>query len=205
MILGGSGSGKTNLIEYCIGCDLVSTFNKEVGNESTIVVIDSQRQLIPKLADLSLPSETITYLNPKWDMGLNLFDVGYSELKGGVETETAINKAVGLIRFVLEGTLDGGMTDRQRVMFDYAIQLVITIPGGNMITFINLLDEDGLAPYGKHIAKFDDITQSFFNRGLGFNGIQKNSCGNSLATVDAPQKSYIQTNILRHRKPFPDV
>ncbi len=162
MILGGSGSGKTNLIEYIIAKDLES--NRDGDDECTIVVIDSQVQMIPKLANLELPIDEVTYMNPKWDLGLNLFDVGYEELKASGEAETAINKAVGLIRFVLEGTLTSPMTDRQRTMFDYAIQLIISIKGGNILTFIDLLEEGGHLKHARDIIKFDKTTQSFFVR-----------------------------------------
>lgn len=161
MILGGSGSGKTNMIEYIVGQDLSGD------DDCTVVVLDSQVQLIPKLANLELPIEDLAYLNPRWDIGLNLFDVGYDELKASGDAETAINKAVGLIRFVLEGTLSSAMTDRQRTMFDYAIQLIISIPGGNMLTFIDMLDEDGINKYGREIAQFDSTTQDFFIRDWG--------------------------------------
>ena len=160
MILGGSGTGKTNLIEYMIGYDIIEA---EEEDGCCIIVIDSQHQLIPKLAKVKLPTENVTYLNPAWDgWGLNLFDVEYDKSDNPVRRETVINNAVGLIRFVLEGALQGGMTDRQRVMFDYAIQLVIQIPHGNMATFIELLGDNGLDPYGRYIEDLDDISQDFF-------------------------------------------
>ena len=160
MILGGSGSGKTNLLEYIIAKDLER-------DDCTVVVIDSQVQMIPKLAKLDLPIEEVTYLNPKWNLGLNLFDVGYDDLKSSEEGEAAINKAVGLIRFVLEGALTAQMTDRQRTMFDYAIQLIISIKGGNILTFLELLDEDGHLAYEKEINKLDTIARDFFMRDWG--------------------------------------
>ena len=165
MILGGSGSGKTNMIEFIIGQDLQR--NLEGDETCTIVVIDSQVQMIPKLANLEYDVDEVTYLNPKWDIGLNLFDVNYAELKASGEAETAINKAVGLIRFVLEGTLQTEMSDRQRTMFDFAIQLIISIEGGNIFTFMELLEEDGHLKYGREIGEFDQTTQDFFMRDWG--------------------------------------
>ncbi len=160
MILGGSGSGKTNLIKYIIGRDLVR-------DDCTVVVLDSQVQLIPELANLEIPIDEVAYLNPSWNMGLNLFDVGYLELTTTSDAETAINKAVGLIRFVLEGTLTGEISDRQRTMFDYAIQLIISIPGGNILTFLKMLEEDGINEYGQEIGKLDKTSQDFFMRDWG--------------------------------------
>jgi len=167
MLLGSSGSGKTNLIEHLISHDLLRSMGDDLNERYTVVVVDSQRQLIPKLANIDIPPEFVTYLNPQWDMGINLFDVDYGSLAEGVEKETATNRAVGLIRFVLEGALEGRMTDRQRTMFDYAIQLVITIPGGNMLTFLDLLRDKGVEKYAEYVEKFDPITQEFFENDWG--------------------------------------
>ena len=160
MILGGSGSGKTNMLEHIIGQDLLA-------GDCTVVVLDSQVQMIPKLANLDIPVEEVTYLNPTWDIGLNLFDVGYQDMMNRADGETAINKAVALIRFVLEGTLTSPMTDRQRTMFDYAIQLIISIPGGNILTFVDLLKEEGHLAYEAQVKQFDPVTQEFFMRDWG--------------------------------------
>ena len=167
MILGGSGTGKTNLLEFIISKDLLAALN-DTDDASCVIVIDSQRQLIPKLSKLPFPIENVTYLNPAWDgWGLNLFDVGYAAIQDDVQREAAVNNAVGLIRFVLEGALQGDLSDRQRVVFDYAIQLIITIPGGNIVTFMSMLEENGLGPYHEYIAKMDAISQNFFMKDWG--------------------------------------
>ena len=87
-LLGSSGSGKTNLIENIIAHDFKSD------EDCCVVVIDSQTQLTDKLARLDVPDTT--YITPKFELALNLFDVGYDEMKGrGIEGETLINKTVG--------------------------------------------------------------------------------------------------------------
>jgi len=163
MILGGSGSGKTNLIEYLIRCDLEEIYDDDNDDPAHIVVIDSQRQLIPKLATLPLPDKMMTYLNPEWDMGLNLFDVGWDGLSKR-KKEEVVNSTVGLILFVLQGTLSTKMSDRQEVVFRYTSQLVITIPDGNLMTLYNILEEGGLDQYRDYIKEVTNAGQDFFNK-----------------------------------------
>ena len=161
-LLGSSGSGKTNLIENIIAHDLQSD------EDCCIVVIESQTQLTKKLAALDVPDTT--YITPKFDLGLNLFDVGYEKMKGrGIEGETLINKTVGLLGFVMEGMMGTGFTNPQKTIFQYAIQLVISIKGGNIFTFMEVLSEDGHLRYQKEINAFDASTRRFFEIDFGSN------------------------------------
>lgn len=159
-LLGSSGSGKTNLIENIIAHDLKSD------EDCCVVVIDSQTQLCEKLAELDVPDTT--YITPKFDLALNLFDVGYEKMKGrGIEGETLINKTVGLLSFVMEGMMGAEFTAPQRTIFQYAIQLVISIPGGNIFTFMEVLSDDGHLNYVDEIAQFDANTRRFFSTDFG--------------------------------------
>lgn len=159
-LLGSSGSGKTSLIENIIAHDLTSE------EDCCVVVIDSQTQLCEKLAKLDI--EDTTYISPKFDLALNLFDVGYAEMKKqGIEGETLINKTVGLLSFVMEGMMSGEFTNPQRTVFQYAIQLVISIPGGNIFTFMEILSDDGHLNYATQIDQFDDNTKRFFMQDFG--------------------------------------
>ncbi|MEO1542614.1 MAG: hypothetical protein AAFR75_01120 [Pseudomonadota bacterium] len=154
-LLGSSGSGKTNLIENIIAHDLQSN------EDCCVVVIDSQTQLTDKLARLDVPDTT--YITPKFELALNLFDVGYDEMKGrGIEGETLINKTVGLLSFVLEGMMGAEFTNPQKTIFQYVIQLVISIPGGNVNTFMDVLAEGGHERYADAIADLDENLQRFF-------------------------------------------
>ncbi len=167
MVMGDTGAGKTTMIEYLIKCDLLDMFDEENTRTGHVVVIDSQRELIPKkLAKLDLPEDLITYLNPEWDLGLNLFDVGWEKL-AVKEREKVINKSGWLIRFVLEGVLDGRMTDPQQVILDYIIQLTLAIPNGTFKTLSDLLVDDGIEPYRKHVEELTPAAQTFFDRDWG--------------------------------------
>lgn len=165
-LLGSSGSGKTNLIENVIAHDLQSD------EDCCVVVIDSQTQLCEKLAALDVPNTT--YITPKYDLALNLFDVGYERMKRrGIEGETLINKTVALLSFVMEGMMGGEFTNPQRTIFQYAIQLVISIPGGNIFTFMEILSDDAHLKYADQIAEFDGNTRRFFTSDFGSDGYKR--------------------------------
>ncbi|RLJ60754.1 hypothetical protein BCF46_0960 [Litoreibacter meonggei] len=154
-LLGSSGSGKTNLIENIIAHDLRSD------EDCCVIVIDSQTQLIDKLAKLDIPNTT--HITPKYNLALNLFDVGYEEMKGrGIEGETLINKTVGLLSFVLEGMMWAEFTNPQKTIFQYVIQLVISIKGGNINTFMDVLADGGHERYADEISQLDENMQRFF-------------------------------------------
>ncbi|MGR3837890.1 MAG: hypothetical protein ACU0A2_06010 [Cognatishimia sp.] len=160
-LVGSSGSGKTNLIENIIARDLQD-------EDCCVVVIDSQTQLIEKLRRLDLPIDDVTVISPEWKLAMNLFDVGYSEMRQqGIEGETLINKTVGLISFAMEGMMGAEFTPPQRTIFQYGVQLVISIPGGNIFTFMEILSNDGHLEYEDQIAEFDPNTQRFFRQDFG--------------------------------------
>ncbi len=155
-LLGSSGSGKTKLIENIIAHDLQSD------EDCCIVVIDSQTQLTEKLAVLEVADTT--HITPKYNLALNLFDVGYDEMRGrGIEGETLINKTVGLLSFVLEGMMGADFTNPQKTIFQYVIQLVISIKGGNIYTFMDILAQDGEKLFAKEISDLDQNMQRFFD------------------------------------------
>lgn len=159
-LLGSSGSGKTNLIENIIAGDLKGP------EDCCVVVVDSQTQLTNKLAELDISD--VTYITPEWNLALNLFAVGYEEMKAeGVEGETLINKTVGLISFAMEGMMGSEFTNPQKTIFQYAIQLVISVPGGNIFTFMEILSDGGHLKYADQIAAFDENTQRFFEKDFG--------------------------------------
>lgn len=154
-LLGSSGSGKTNLIENIIAHDLLSD------EDCCVVVIDSQTQLTEKLAKLDISNTT--HITPKYNLALNLFDVGYDEMRGlGIEGETLINKTVGLLSFVLEGMMGADFSNPQKTIFQYVIQLVISIKGGNIYTFMDILAQDGQLEYSDDIKGLDQNMRRFF-------------------------------------------
>ena len=81
----------------------------------------------------------------------------------GIEGETLINKTVGLLSFVLEGMMGADFTNPQKTIFQYVIQLVISIEGGNIYTFMDILGPDGHDKYATEIRQLDQNMQRFFD------------------------------------------
>jgi hypothetical protein len=74
-----------------------------------------------------------------------------------------INKTVGLLSFVLEGMMGADFTNPQKTIFQYVIQLVISIKGGNIYTFMDILAENGHVQYADDIARLDQNMRRFFD------------------------------------------
>jgi len=151
-VVGGSGHGKTSLIQYMVA--------KDLGEDCTVVVIDNQRQMIPKLANLDLPLDEVTYISPRHNLGINLFDVGYRKLKNN---EEQINATVELLEYVLSGLMGAELTPKQQLIFQYAIQLAIAIPGANIHTFLDVLKPKGWCDYAAVVDGLAPVVRDFFN------------------------------------------
>lgn len=151
-VVGGSGHGKTQLLQYLISRDLEE--------DCTVIVIDSQRQMIPKLAALDMPIEDVAYISPSHNLGINLFDVGYRKLAKQKDSERLINSLTELLEYTLSSLMQAELTARQRVVFQFAIQLGISIPNADIRTFLNILDST--EPYQEHIDQLPPEIRSFF-------------------------------------------
>lgn len=154
-ILGGSGSGKTSLIQYMI--------SKDLEEDCTVIVIDSQRQMIPKLVNLDVPIEDVTYISPHHSLGINLFDVGYNELRQDRDGERLTNTLVELLEFVLGSLIEAELTSKQQLVFQYAIQLTIAVPKANIYTFIKILTPGGVERYARYIGGLSKPVRDFFH------------------------------------------
>lgn len=153
-ILGGTGSGKTSLIQYMIAHDLIA--------DCTVIVIDSQGQMIRKLAHIDLPQQDVSYVSPKHNLGINLFDVGYDRLRMERDSERLINAVIELLEYVLGGLIAAELTPKQQLVFQYAIQLTITIPGGNIHTFLKILSPKGTEGYRVYLDSLPPLVREFF-------------------------------------------
>ncbi|MBK7283819.1 MAG: hypothetical protein IPI83_04990 [Sphingomonadales bacterium] len=110
-IVAGSGHGKTQTLQFLIAKDLPAV----VGGSRTVIVLDSQGDLIRTIANLEAFApggplhERVVIIDPsdvEWPVSLNLFDVGMERLNGydSLERERLTNSILELYDFVL-GTL----------------------------------------------------------------------------------------------------
>lgn len=131
--LGGTGSGKTSLIQYLI--------SKDLEDDCTIIVIDNQRQMIPKLAALGYDTQL---LSPQDPLAVNLFDMPNSLHTGR------------MMQYVLSGLLNAPLTPKQELVFQFGVTLMLA-NRGNIVDFQRLLNGE---TYDN--SRLDDISRQFF-------------------------------------------
>ena len=102
-VIGGSGHGKTQTLQYFIARDLEDV----AAGEKSVVVIDSQGDLIRTiLAAQTLDPDRIVLIDPEdidYPVCLNLFSVGLERLEGysALDRERLTNSIIELYDFVL--------------------------------------------------------------------------------------------------------
>ena len=174
-IVAGSGHGKTQTLQHLILRDLDAV---EKG-EASIIVIDSQSDLINNIAGLECfapgepLSDRLVLIDPndiEWPVALNLFDVGMERLDqySQLDRERLTNSILELYDFVLGSLLDAGMTQKQTVIFRYITRLLLHIPNATIHTLRELLEDGGYERYRAHIEKLQGTARAFFEN--EFNG-----------------------------------
>lgn len=153
-ILGITGSGKTQFIQQLITYDLDSN--------ASLIVIDSQGDLINNLKRSRLiDPERLVIIDPVdsvlYPLALNMFDVKH--LDDPVEHERHLNGVVELLNFVFSAVMDSSLTDKQSVLFNFCIRLMIATPNATIETLVDVL-EHGLGSVST--AGLPPIAQKFF-------------------------------------------
>lgn len=168
-IVGGTGHGKTQLLQRLIHDDLV----KAAEDGRSVVVIDSQGDLIQKLLRLELFSpevegslaDRLVLVDPsdiEHPAALNLFDAHLERTEGysAVDRERVLNGVVELYETFFGAMLGAELTQKQGVVFRYLARLMITIPGANLETLMQVM-EDG-APFKPHMGRLQGSARHFF-------------------------------------------
>jgi DNA helicase HerA-like ATPase len=168
-ILGGTGHGKTQLLQRMIHEDLLAA--REDGR--SVVVIDSQGDLINKLVRLDLfdPDEPgsladrLVLIDPsdiEHPAALNLFDPHLERLATyrPVDRERVLNGVVELYEAMFGDMLGAELTQKQGVVFRYLARLMVTIPGATIYTLMQLM-EDGRA-FKPQMAELEGSARYFF-------------------------------------------
>ena len=168
-IMGGSGHGKTQLMQLLIHQDLV----KAATDGRSVVVIDSQGDLIQTISHLALFSpkaegglaDRLIIIDPndlEYPVCLNMFDwnrerlVSYSAL----ERERLLNSTVELYEYFFGALLGAELTQRQGVIFRYLARLMMEIPHATIQTLRELM-ENG-ERFRSHMARLPGSARSFF-------------------------------------------
>ncbi len=168
-VIGGTGHGKTQLLQKMIHTDLLAAQSER----RSVVVIDSQGDLIAKLSHLELFSphvpgglgDRLMLIDPSditHPVALNLFDAHLDRLKDydPVDRERVLNGVVELYEKFFDALLGAELTQRQDVVFRYLARLMITIPGATIQTLMSLM-QDG-REFKPHMEKLEGSARRFF-------------------------------------------
>lgn len=168
-IVGGTGHGKTQLIQFLINHDLV----RAMEDGRSVVVIDSQGDLIRTISQLDYfsPSaekslaDRFVLVDPndvENPVCLNMFDFNRDRLSGyaPVDREKILNATIELYEYFFGALLGAELTQRQGLIFKYLARLLIEIPDATIHTLRELMeDSERFRPY---MQKLTGTARSFF-------------------------------------------
>ncbi len=172
-VLGGTGAGKTTLIENLVKFDL------EQKDPPGMVLIDGEGDLIRKLSRMQCfhPEhgkwrDRIIIINPK-DIhnppALNVFDLKKDRF-GGYDEVMKEQVTAGVIQtfdYLFNGLLGADLTAKQGVFFKYIARLMLALPealgrNATILDMMNLMSDH--APYQKAIELLPPIQRMWFEK-----------------------------------------
>jgi hypothetical protein len=168
-ILAGSGHGKSQTLQYLASRDL----EKVAKGEASVVIIDSQGDLIRNIAGLKVFAEgqplagKLCLINPadiEFPVALNLFDASMDRISkySPLDRERLMNGVLELYDFVLGSLLSAELTQKQSVIFRFITRLMLEIPGATIHTFRELMEPKGYDKYRPYIARLEGTPRAFF-------------------------------------------
>lgn len=155
-----SGAGKTTLLQTQIVGDLY----RVIDGECSVVVIDSQNVLIPKIAHLNLFARgqplhgklVLLEPDPDYPPALNVLDFGQAALSPRERFQMQA-EALENIKSCL-----ATMNDLQDDVLSYIVELAFAIPDATIQTLIDILKPNGLASYKQYLDDVDQTCRDFF-------------------------------------------
>ncbi len=170
-IVGGTGHGKTQLMQRMIHHDLVAAQTQK----RSVVVIDSQGDLINKLVRLELfdpgapqsLADRLVLIDPadvEFPCALNLFDTPLDRLQSysPADRERVLNGVVELYEMFFTSMLGAELTSKQGVIFRYLARLMMVIPNANIHTLMQIM-QDG-RPFKPYMRQMEGSARWFFEK-----------------------------------------
>jgi hypothetical protein len=148
------GTGKSTVLQTL----LLEDFELVADGRASVIVIDSNRDLVKSIEGLALFSSgglagrliSIDAEDVEWPIALNIFDVDEDHPNlSPRDREILYNSATSMLDYVFRALLGAEMTSRQSTLFNFTIQLLLQIPDATLDTLIDLmrlkamLDRDG--------------------------------------------------------------
>jgi Type IV secretion-system coupling protein DNA-binding domain len=162
-IIGGSGHGKTTLLENMLLHDLKDE------REPSIVVVDSQGQLIDKLGRMvqTLVRNPII-IDPRDNPALNIFDINQKRLSryGQAQRDQVYNHTLETFSYLFNSLLGANLTVRQTTLFNNLIALMLAMPeamgrNATLRDLIQVMEKNIPAEYMPAVKKLDPIARDF--------------------------------------------
>lgn len=167
--VGGSGAGKTQWLQ--------TLFLHFLQSDASIVVVDSQGDLISKISRLAVFKDRRCILITPKDIhhppAINIFDVHRTEGYDEVVREQVTAGVIQMFDYLFAGLLGADLTAKQSVFFRMVARLLITIPKvmGRNATIMDMLElMDDSSPYADAIAALPEIPRRFFERDFDGDG-----------------------------------
>lgn len=178
-IVAGTDAGKTTALKYFIAKDL----ERAARGECSIVILDSQRQLIEDLWGLKLfaPGQPLDgklcildAADVEYPIAVNLFDMHLDRLTtlSPLERERLTNSALEMYEFIIGSLLQAEMTSRQSTLFRFVTRALFAIPRATIHTFYDIL-KNGTAKYQAYIDALDPVAREFFATDFNNNALFK--------------------------------
>jgi hypothetical protein len=168
-VVGGTGHGKTQLLQFLINHDLV----RSMEDNRSVVVIDSQGDLIRTISRLAYfnpaaaesLADRFVLVDPndvEHPVCLNMFDFNRDRLSGyaPIDREKILNATIELYEYFFGALLGAELTQRQGLIFRYLARLLIEIPDATIHTLRELMEDgDKFRPY---MERLTGTARSFF-------------------------------------------
>lgn len=159
-VVGGSGAGKTQWLQSLILHHLES--------DASIVVVDSQGDLISKLSRLAVSKDRNFVLISPRDIrhppAINIFDVHLERFDEAMREQVTAG-VIETFDYLFAGLLGADLTAKQGVFFRMIARLLLQLPetlgrNATILDMLRLMDDH--TPYLKAIAALPPIPRSFF-------------------------------------------
>jgi hypothetical protein len=168
-ILGGSGHGKTQLLQLQIVRDIMES----AADGRSVVVMDSQGDLIRTISQLEILApgapgglaERVMIIDPadvEFPVALNMFDADRQGMEAMplLERERILNATVDLYEYFFGALLGAELTTRKGIIFKYLARLLLEIPDATIHTFRQLM-ENG-EPFRPYMEALPPTSRAFF-------------------------------------------
>ena len=181
-VVGGSGAGKTQLLQNLILHDL------ESDDPPTLIVVDSQGDLINKIARLEVfhpdwgeHAGKLTLISPRdidHPPAINIFDVRHDRLNSysPAMREQVTAGVIQTFDYLFAGLLGADLTAKQSVFFRFVARLMLALPetmgrNATILDMMNLMDDP--SPYRDAIKSLPPIQRIFFERDFQASGFKQ--------------------------------